>query len=467
MSKTPPPTLADAAERERIETSLDRNVLVEAAAGTGKTTLMVRRILNLVSDKKLKQRLSRIAAITFTEKAAGELKMRLREKIEQSGLPPSVLTDLELAQCGTIHSFCAGILHERPVEAGVDPAFQVADALQTELLQEEVWRDWIEGQMAAESDTGAAVLTRALYLDIELPALRSLAQALVAQRARLSWEDAPARREGAEIWREAGALMESLVRVVPSCTDPENDTMMKRIAPLLSVAPGWGSLTPREQEHALLRAVLPAPASGNFNRVGTKKNWLGENVLLDAREWMQQLVALHDEAADAFLCELLQWLCGFGAAYEREKHQRGLLDFDDLLLKTRDLLRSNLDVRRDFQRRYDRLLVDEFQDTDPVQAEIVFFLAEKEAKARDWREVTLAPGKLFVVGDPKQSIYRFRGADIEVYHAAREALAAQGNVENIKTSFRTASTLVEWVNDVFKKLIARPEKDAMYQPDYV
>ena len=467
MSNPSPAKLPDAAAREKIETSLNRNVLVEAAAGTGKTTLMVRRILNLVGDKKLKQRLSRIAAITFTEKAAGELKMRLREKLEQGDFSQEVLAELELAQCGTIHSFCAGILHERPVEAGVDPAFQVADALQTELLQEEVWRDWIEGQMAAESDAGVDVLTRALYLDIELTALRELAQALVAQRARLNWENLPPRRDTGEMLREAGTVVESLVKLAASCADAENDTMMRRIAPLLSVAPVWTTLTPREQEHVLLRVVMPAPGSGNFNRVGSKKNWSGEKFLLDARELMMRLAGLSNDAADAFVRDLLRWLHGFGDAYEREKQRRGLLDFDDLLLKTRDLLRGNRDVRGVFQRRFERLLVDEFQDTDPVQAEIVFFLAEKEPDATDWREVKLAPGKLFVVGDPKQSVYRFRGADIEVYHAAKEALAAQGDVENIKTSFRTASPLIGWVNEVFKRLIAPPETGVAYQPDYV
>jgi ATP-dependent exoDNAse (exonuclease V) beta subunit len=463
MSKAPPVKLPDAAIREQIETSLDKNVLVEAAAGTGKTRLMVTRILNLVCEKK--QRLSRLVAISFTEKAAGELKMRLREQLEHAGFPPEVLAELELAQCGTIHSFCAGILHERPVEAGVDPAFQVADALQSELLQEEVWRDWIEAQMAAEPSVD--VLTRALYLDIELPSLRSLAQELTRQRARLSWENLPPCRAISEILAEVGPIIAALIKLAPSCTDAEKDTMMRRIALLIAAAPVWDALAPREQEHVLLRVVVAAPASGNFDRVGTKKNWSGERFLLDARELMMRLTGLCNEAGDAFVRELLLWLRGFGDAYAVEKQRRGLLDFDDLLLKTRDLLRDNREVRGMFQRRFERVLVDEFQDTDPVQTEIVFFLAEKEPKAGKWREVKLAPGKLFVVGDPKQSIYRFRGADIEIYHAAKEAMAGQGTVANITTSFRTASPLIGWVNDVFARLIQPPTAGAAYQPGYV
>lgn len=459
--------LPDAASREKIETSLDKNVLVEAAAGTGKTTLMVTRILNLVGDKKLKQRLSRIAAITFTEKAAGELKMRLREGIEQGKFAPAVLEELEQAQCGTIHSFCAGILHERPVEAGVDPAFQVADAMQTDLVQEKVWQDWIERQMGAEGDGGADVLTRALYLDIELPALRSLAQALVAQRARLNWENLPPCRAIGDVLVEVGPVIEALVKLTPSCIEAEKDTMMRRIAPLMSAAPVWAALTPREQEHVLLRTVQAAPKSGNFDRVGSKKNWSGERFLLDARELMTRLAALCDEASDVFVRGLLLWLRDFGNAYAQEKQRRGLLDFDDLLLKTRDLLRDNREVRGMFQRRFERLLVDEFQDTDPVQVEIVFFLAEKEPKAKQWHEVKLAPGKLFVVGDPKQSVYRFRGADIEIYHAAKNLLGAQGELGSISTSFRMMSPLIDWVNEVFARLIQPPAAGTAYQPGYV
>ena len=460
----PRTTLPDAAARETIETSLDRNMLVEAAAGTGKTTLMVQRILNLVRQG---QRLSRVAAITFTEKAAGELKMRLRERLEQGGVGTDVLAELESAQCSTIHSFCASILHERPVEAGVDPAFQVADAMQAGLLQEEVWRDWFEDQMTVAGAAAGDVLTRALYLDFQPSVLRALAQELVGQRGRLCWENLPPCRAIGDVLREAGTIIEPLVKLGPSCTDAENDSMMKRIEPLIALAPVWSDLTAFEQEHVVLRVVEEPPKSGNFDRIGAKKNWPNQNILLDARERMERLRALCVEAGDAFLRDLLLWLRGFGGSYEREKQRRGVLDFDDLLLKTRDLLRGNRDLRRDFQRRFDRLLVDEFQDTDPFQAEIVFFLAEKEPKAKQWQDVKLAPGKLFVVGDPKQSIYRFRGADIEIYHDAKRALAGQGSIEKVSTSFRTASKLIDWVNDVFAKLIQPPETGATYQPDYV
>ena len=131
----------------------------------------------------------------------------------------------------------------------------------------------------------------------------------------------------------------------------------------------------------------------------------------------------------------MEWARGFFAAVEKAKG--GSLDFQDLLLKARDLLRDSLEVRRHFQKRFRYILVDEFQDTDPLQVELVFFLAEKSPRAASWREVERVPGKRFLVGDPKQSIYRFRRADIEIYKEAGIILIGQGKKLEISKNFRT------------------------------
>ncbi|NLG68056.1 MAG: UvrD-helicase domain-containing protein, partial [Firmicutes bacterium] len=138
---------------------------------------------------------------------------------------------------------------------------------------------------------------------------------------------------------------------------------------------------------------------------------------------VRMLQELGEAAGQAVAQRLAAWLREFVAWAQQEKRRLGLADFLDQLLWCRDLLRDHLEVRRHFQRRFQAVLVDEFQDTDPLQAEIVFFLAEREPAARDWRDVTLGDGRLFVVGDPKQSIYRFRRADVEMY---REAAVSQG-----------------------------------------
>ena len=147
----------------------------------------------------------------------------------------------------------------------------------------------------------------------------------------------------------------------------------------------------------------------------------------------------------------------------------GRLDFTDLLGRLRDLLVGDLVARRALQQRFRYLLVDEFQDTDPLQAEIVFLLCEAEPLAADWRDVVLTPGKLFVVGDPKQSIYRFRRADISLYDQVKRLVDGQpggsGQVTAIRQNFRTTPAAVAWVNNVFATVFDDDQAEGR-QPGY-
>ena len=171
----------DHAAREAAASQLDTTFFVEAAAGTGKTTALVGRIVNIVACGRA--RLHEVVAITFTEKAAGELKIRLREELEKTLAGEALraaLGDLERAQITTIHSFCAALLRERPVEARIDPQFVVADDLQRELLLDEAWKQWLESQLALNPP----VLREALVRELSLDALRALAELLITERAR-------------------------------------------------------------------------------------------------------------------------------------------------------------------------------------------------------------------------------------------------------------------------------------------
>jgi len=175
--------------REAAATDLDTTFFVEAAAGTGKTTSLVARIVEAV--KIGRARLREIVAITFTEKAAGDLKLRLREKLEETltGVKlKEALSDLERAHITTIHSFCAWILRERPIEAVVDPQFAVADELQGRLLSEEAWEEWLEAGLAANPPA----LRQALMSGVELDKLPELVALLVNHRDRLASVTLPA-----------------------------------------------------------------------------------------------------------------------------------------------------------------------------------------------------------------------------------------------------------------------------------
>jgi ATP-dependent helicase/nuclease subunit A len=134
-------------------------------------------------------------------------------------------------------------------------------------------------------------------------------------------------------------------------------------------------------------------------------------------------------------------------------------------LITRNLLKHDLHVRRYFQNRFRFLFVDEFQDTDPLQAEIVFFLAEREVRATEWTEVMLQPGKLFLVGDPRQSIYRFRRADLQVYARVRDLVAHQGQELSLSTNFRTRAPALAWINKTFaREFAAVSAEQQAYRP---
>src|SRR6185295_16758040 len=130
------------------------------------------------------------------------------------------------------------------------------------------------------------------------------------------------------------------------------------------------------------------------------------------------------------------------AEYERLKERAGCLDFLDLLIRARDLIREDDAARAELQRRFTRVFVDEFQDTDPLQAEILLLLTADDPRERDWRQVRPLPGKLFLVGDPKQSIYRFRRADVRVYHDVCQQLRRHDARHlTLTTSFRGTPNL--------------------------
>lgn len=462
--------LVDETARQQAATDLDTTFIVEAAAGTGKTTLLISRILSIVRTGRA--RLSEVVAITFTEKAAGELKVRLRERIEEElgklTAPKErvererfreALRDLERAHISTIHSFCAWLLRERPVEAVVDPQFAVADEVQRTLLLDQAWQQWL----AAELTQNPAALRRALMLDVGVEKLQELANLLIDQRTRVEAAHWPAPQS-----LSLKTIVATIAAAAPRLASglkhftARDENAFKSAQTFLDVLPQLARAS-EDRQLALLAALeLTNPrAIAHFDSPGAFREM--KDVVTGLKKVLDEVQAAADHN---LLLELGQWLQGFVNYFETIKREQALLDFDDLLGKTRDLLRDNRAVRAQLQQRIQFLLVDEFQDTDPLQMQIVFYLAAGKAGAGAWDSVKLAPGKLFIVGDPKQSIYSFRRADIEMYSAAKKAVAKQGQVLAIRQNFRSRSTLLEWVNAVFTPLVQKPG-DGDYQPDYV
>jgi ATP-dependent helicase/nuclease subunit A len=448
--------LVDQAARDAVANDLSTTFLLEAAAGTGKTTSLLSRILSIVRENRA--RLSEIVAITFTEKAAGELKIRLRQELERAKLRDA-LADLERAQIATIHSFCAWMLRERPVEAAIDPQFSVADDLQRGLLLDESWQTWLESELPKNPPA----LRHALLADFTFEKLKTLAVLLADEHGRLDSAQFPDKLplHIDEIVERLRAAAPKLEQCLADSADPAAN-FSQSAREFLDALPRIERASDERKLTLIAALELKSPrAKKEFH---TEETW--RRAKETASELKNLLEAARETAGHNLLVELVGWLGGFVAHFERLKRERGVLDFGDLLLKTRDLLRDNPAVRGEFQNSIKFLLVDEFQDTDPLQVEIVFYLAEQKPTARQWQNVRLRAGKLFLVGDPKQSIYGFRRADIEVYSQARRVIETQGKVLALQQNFRSLSTILEWVNTVFAPLIRKPD-DGDYQPDYI
>lgn len=465
--------LKDQADRKRASEDLDTSYIVEAAAGTGKTTLLVARILNLIKEKKAVP--DEIVAITFTERAAAELKIRLQDDLskalDEAGRDSpdaehlaDALWGLERMQVTTIHSFCAALIRERPVEAGVDPNFQVGDGLMASLIEEEVWDEWLSGRMRRGDDS----IRRALAIDITTKNMRDLAHKMLENRDVLDYLPKPQGWTLADHEfprRFESAISDISARASKACKK-EDDKAATAIEDIKAEAEEIKFLKTDEERAAHLFG-LSIPS---LKKKGRQADWQPAECLKEIRAEMDDLRDLHDTfrnwLAHNIIAELAAGLRDFVEKYKAAMTAAAILDFHDLLLYARNMLTAHPHVREYFRRRYKYMLVDEFQDTDPLQAEIIFFLSERDGTpAAEWEKVKVAPGKLFLVGDPKQSIYRFRRADIEMYDSAKQSMG-KGHDLSIFQNFRCAGSLVGVVNEIFKDLIEVPP-DGAYQPDYV
>lgn len=455
----------DGLTRERAARDLKQSFVVDAGAGTGKTTVLISRILGAVISGT--SDLERIVAITFTEKAAGELKVRLRFELEQAVRRLNgeeekrvrrALADIERAQVATIHSFCAALLRERPIEAGVDPDFEVLDELGAHLLMDRTWEDWLAGEM----DRSAKTLFGFLRAGLRPEEMRDLAGFLLDHRDVIGLVPPPLKEDLDAFMQHCRSKLDRLAGLGPYCKDRADRAFTQAVS-LREAFDKLCALDPEEQRNYLLSGIDLHPTAGN------QKNWERKEQLEEVRRLLQEIQSEKETVASHLrhnrAVELIEWLRGYMQRYEEAKQESGSLDFFDLLYRCRELLSSHKQVRGYFQSRFDYILVDEFQDTDPLQIEILFFLSEKSPLAGRWREVELRPGKLFLVGDPKQSIYGFRRADIEAYHEAKELLSRQGEALPLAVNFRSRPPVVNWVNVVFTRLI-QPPNNGNYQPPY-
>ncbi|HET6692201.1 MAG TPA: UvrD-helicase domain-containing protein, partial [Miltoncostaeaceae bacterium] len=367
--------------------------------------------------------------------------------------------DLDRAQLSTIHAFGQALLRSLCAEAGIDPEIAVLDQLTAERRFEERWRAALEEVDPAGPD-GAAI-DRALGLGLRIKDLKRLGEALTerADIAARILADPP--RAPAPAWNLL-ADHHGLLRGLPLDRVLGDDRLRAHIEELVLLFDG---LDGAEEWLRARRMIAGTKAcSRGVSRTGKQGNWPSRDAIEAARECakaagdavLDVLAAARAEATAA----VLPWVARTVLDDAERRRREGTLIFTDLILWTRDLLRGNAAARRIVRRRYDALLIDEFQDTDPWQVDI----AEAFACADDARP---EPGRLFMVGDPKQSIYRFRRADMAVYAAERARVeGAGGELPLLTENRRSRAVIVDWVNRVVGAVIG-DEPDPAIGPPYV
>ena len=485
------PVSDDAARRVAIADH-DRSLLVEAGAGSGKTAVMAGRIAMMLAEGVAPRS---IAAVTFTELAASELLSRIRDfvsKLLGSDIPKELRTSLpgglSLRQrenleaisgavdeitCTTIHGFCQRLIKPYPVEANIDPGAAVMDRGEGDLVFGETIDAWFRERL---SRSDASVLSEMIVADIGVAmGLAQTALELMRKHRGLKVRASTSHIPLMKVYQAAVAGFESFLAAAlarEEVTTRIVDHFRAHVAEIAATKPG-------EDPADLIRLLTSMPnsalftSSGSFRVYKCKGKW--ESAAKAAGISKLDGGRLNDAASDRYAACCAAWQTMMAAASARvltgvvdelrpvigrfQTHKRsiGVLDFDDLIYSARDLLRGHDEVRKALSLRYAHVLVDEFQDTDPLQAEIFWRLCGDPAPGAatdDWRAYVIRPGALFLVGDPKQAIYRFRGADVAAYVSARDAFEAFGGKSVISTNFRSRETILTYVNARFETALS-------------
>ncbi|MER8569071.1 UvrD-helicase domain-containing protein [Mesorhizobium sp. M0924] len=490
-----PVIVPDQDARTRCVTDFSTNLVVEAAAGTGKTTLMSCRVAMLLAEG---YHPGTIAAISFTEASASELGKRIHSVVEEllSGNVPlelkAVLPDglsvekekaleaavnhLDELTVTTIHSFCQQIIVDNSVEAKLDPGIKVADEMAADAMFDEAFSDWFTVALSSGKtlDQAIVVLTQDSPLEVERE-LRDLAK--IRRQHRRAQPPRP------DLWaRPDIELVEAIDAYARSVADHPFDKKTNDYVSGFDQVRSYcdGALAGEVDFDTLWRLSRP-PRIGAmkrksfefeaFQRLGPFKKARGEEegvrlhgeVLALYGAVGEKLLALLAHIGSRMIWQLSGSMQAALDAYDEMKRRAAVMDFDDLLEHARDLVIGNKQVRDNVAKRFPIILVDECQDSDILQIEILFAIAA-DGPVGDWRQARLRPGALFFVGDPKQSIYRFRNADIAAYRAARDLIIGQPNgaLVAITANFRSRSSIIDFVNRNFAEVF-----DGGSQPAYV
>ncbi|NCB42802.1 MAG: hypothetical protein EOM59_09300 [Clostridia bacterium] len=460
--------LRDQEARDIIKNEVRTNLMVEAGAGSGKTSEMANRIIALVSDGY--RTIDQIVAITFTNKAANELRERVRTALEASYNKTKNPREKEafqnIHQCfiGTIHSFCGKLLRERPIEAGIDPAFEEIDDVKDDQIIETIWQQYVTQANEEQNQVLLEMDECGVPQDVAKKVLK-----LLCQNSDVDFMD---QLFDADIEKHSQKLSDILnelnikvskayerIPEIPLNDSGKRDPLMAAIIEFKSRSKNRSNLT-LSQKYNLLRLF----ATKTSYKI-VQKNWADDSEgKLKAKELSQSFEAFQKDHISPVIQEnsnfiyaklLIPFAMQASELYEQHKKSVAAVNFQDLLKKSTDTLRDYPEVRRYFQSKYKTLLIDEFQDTDPIQAEMLLYLTGTDVYEKNCNKLVPQEGSLFVVGDPKQSIYGFRRADLEIYERFKNNIkSTDGKVIELIANFRSTEELGDWFNSTFIEMFA-------------
>ena len=456
----------DQSDRDAIVSELGSTLFVEAGAGSGKTTELVNRVLALLDDGVA---MENIAAITFTEKAAAELKNRLRHKLSESGQYPEALDQLDGSAITTLHGFALRILSQHAIEAGLPPRIEVSP----DEAFEDRWEEFRSRVLSSPDQEQPLVVARILGLN--MGHLRELARNLDSNwdLVDLRMRNTPPPTGPIELPDVSGfpSWFDRVAALDVYCQDP-TDEMLPKLALVAQRAELLRSAAGNTEQ--IFRLLFVPGLS--FTKKGKQGNWpLKDSGLPTLKDVADQLRELGDAikelrayVANELIHRLALVLGEFTLEAAKDRRRQGVLEYHDLLVLARNLLRNpqhGQAVRKALAERYQRLLLDEFQDTDPIQIELAKLIATPPGDDRHWSELQDESGRLFFVGDPKQSIYRFRRADIALYTQAGQSPTVERR--SLTRNFRSVEPILTWVNALFQGFMAPPSSTKQYvQPSY-
>ena len=462
-------------QKEAIDPS--RSVCVVAGAGTGKTHILIAKYIDLLERGYSS---SDILALTFTRKAASEMKERVETALDRqvSESPQKwrqIREELIWADISTFHSFCSKVLHEFPIEANIDPNFTIIDELQARRLLEEA----LESCLHSPGSTSRESICRLLG-DTDEWHVKGYLRELYKNRIfveeffkQLDGDDEAIiegwrsqffdfQKDLLSIFQSNKELWDTIAQLhkLASACRKDKDGAMKY---LKNIEPCLVDLMERKSPQAVLSAIILLSGIKGRTNMGSSANWKPEDLksLRDSYARLQSFFAINGPlleiqvGQESFLKYTLNFLRDLRNAFneyqenvDELKRQRGGIDFSDMIFAAYRLFKDHKDlVQAHFHNRYRYILVDEFQDTDPIQCKIIWTILGNLKEESD---------RLFIVGDPKQSIYLFRDADVTLFKEMQDLIRddLKGKVVALDINFRSAPQIVYFVNHLFSQILS-------------